>query len=183
MKWTLKFPANGIKCWLITCLCSLLSACSTDLTQYKANSPTFDLFGYFVGKTHAWGMVQDYSGLQTRRFEVAIVGQVSGNQLTLVEDFVFDDGEVDQRIWTITRLDNGQYQGEADDIIGVAHGAEQGNALQWQYDFELKMDDSTVTVTFDDWLYRQDDKHVFNLTKIKKFGIEVGTITLFFQKQ
>ncbi|ELV8625911.1 DUF3833 domain-containing protein [Vibrio cidicii] len=183
MKWTLKFPANGIKCWLITCLCFLLSACSTDLTQYKANSPTFDLFGYFVGKTHAWGMVQDYSGLQTRRFEVAIVGQVSGNQLTLVEDFVFDDGEVDQRIWTITRLDNGQYQGEADDIIGVAHGAEQGNALQWQYDFELKMDDSTVTVTFDDWLYRQDDKHVFNLTKIKKFGIEVGTITLFFQKQ
>ncbi|MFH4663836.1 DUF3833 domain-containing protein [Vibrio cidicii] len=183
MKWTLKFPVNGIKCWLITCLCFLLSACSTDLTQYKANSPTFDLFGYFVGKTHAWGMVQDYSGLQTRRFEVAIVGQVSGNQLTLVEDFVFDDGEVDQRIWTITRLDNGQYQGEADDIIGVAHGAEQGNALQWQYDFELKMDDSTVTVTFDDWLYRQDDKHVFNLTKIKKFGIEVGTITLFFQKQ
>ncbi|MBG0759049.1 hypothetical protein BOO22_06440 [Vibrio cidicii] len=172
-----------MKCWLITCLCFLLSACSTDLTQYKANSPTFDLFGYFVGKTHAWGMVQDYSGLQTRRFEVAIVGQVSGNQLTLVEDFVFDDGEVDQRIWTITRLDNGQYQGEADDIVGVAHGAEQGNALQWQYDFELKMDDSTVTVTFDDWLYRQDDKHVFNLTKIKKFGIEVGTITLFFQKQ
>ncbi|HHP5775402.1 TPA: DUF3833 family protein, partial [Vibrio parahaemolyticus] len=28
-----------------------------------------------------------------------------------------------------------------------------------------------------------DDKHVFNLTKIKKFGVEVGTITLFFQKQ
>ncbi|EJG1787633.1 DUF3833 domain-containing protein, partial [Vibrio parahaemolyticus] len=24
---------------------------------------------------------------------------------------------------------------------------------------------------------------VFNLTKIKKFGVEVGTITLFFQKQ
>lgn len=183
MKWTLKFPVNGIKCWLITCLCFLLSACSTDLTQYKANSPTFDLFGYFAGKTHAWGMVQDFSGQQTRRFDVTIVGQVSGNQLTLVEDFVFDDGEVDQRIWTITRLANGQYQGEADDIIGMAHGAEQGNALQWQYDFELKMDDGTVTVAFDDWLYRQDDKHVFNLTKIKKFGIEVGTITLFFQKQ
>ena len=33
------------------------------------------------------------------------------------------------------------------------------------------MDDSTVTVAFDDWLYRQDEKHVFNLTKIKKFGI------------
>ncbi|MBT0320050.1 DUF3833 family protein, partial [Vibrio campbellii] len=62
-------------------------------------------------------------------------------------------------------------------------GKEMGNALQWQYDFELKMDDSTITVSFDDWLYRQDDMHVFNLTKIKKFGVEVGTITLFFQRQ
>ncbi|NAX34755.1 DUF3833 family protein, partial [Vibrio sp. V29_P1S30P107] len=32
-------------------------------------------------------------------------------------------------------------------------------------------------------MYRQDEKHMFNLTKIKKFGIEVGKITLFFQKQ
>ncbi|HHP0478214.1 TPA: DUF3833 family protein, partial [Vibrio harveyi] len=46
-----------------------------------------------------------------------------------------------------------------------------------------KMDDSTIMVSFDDWLYRQDEMHVFNLTKIKKFGIEVGTITLFFQRQ
>lgn len=52
MKWTLKFPANGIKSWLIISLCLMLSACSTDLTQYKATSPTFDLFGYFAGKTH-----------------------------------------------------------------------------------------------------------------------------------
>jgi hypothetical protein len=83
----------------------------------------------------------------------------------------------------ITRLENNRYEGKADDIIGVANGQEQGNALQWQYDFELKMDDDTITVAFDYWLYRQDDRHVFNLTKIKKFGVEVGTITLFFQKQ
>ncbi|HHY0444508.1 TPA: DUF3833 domain-containing protein [Vibrio parahaemolyticus] len=162
---------------------ALLSACSADIDHYQSSTPTFDLFGYFEGDTKAWGMVQDYTEQQTRRFEVDIVGTVEGNTLTLVEDFVFDDGEVDQRIWVITKLEDGRYEGKADDIIGFANGKEQGNALQWQYDFELKMDDSTVTVAFDDWLYRQDDKHVFNLTKIKKFGVEVGTITLFFQKQ
>lgn len=31
--------------------------------------------------------------------------------------------------------------------------------------------------------YRQDDKRVFNLTKIHKLGLEVGRITLFFEKQ
>lgn len=162
---------------------ALLSACSADIDNYQSSTPTFDLFGYFEGETKAWGMVQDYTEQQTRRFEVDIVGTVEGNTLTLVEDFVFDDGEVDQRIWVITKLEDGRYEGKAEDIIGVATGAEQGNVLQWRYDFELQMDDSTVTVAFDDWLYRQDEKHVFNLTKIKKFGIEVGTITLFFQKQ
>ncbi|HHX8642489.1 TPA: DUF3833 domain-containing protein [Vibrio diabolicus] len=162
---------------------ALLSACSADIDNYQSSTPTFDLFGYFEGETKAWGMVQDYTEQQTRRFEVDIVGTVEGNTLTLVEDFVFDDGEVDQRIWVITKLEDGRYEGKAEDIIGVATGAEQGNALQWRYDFELQMDYSTVTVAFDDWLYRQDEKHVFNLTKIKKFGIEVGTITLFFQKQ
>ncbi|WP_329352547.1 DUF3833 domain-containing protein [Vibrio natriegens] len=161
----------------------LVSSCSAELDNYQATKPSFDLFGYFDGNVKAWGMVQDYSDKQTRRFEVEIVGTVQGNQLTLVEDFLFDDGEVDQRIWVITRLENNRYEGKADDIIGVATGQEQGNALQWQYDFELKMDDGTITVAFDDWLYRQDDRHVFNLTKIKKFGVEVGTITLFFQKQ
>ncbi len=160
-----------------------LSACSADIDNYRFSTPTFDVFGYFEGDIKAWGMVQDYTEQQTRRFEVDIVGTVAGDTLTLVEDFVFDDGEVDQRIWVITRLEDGSYEGKADDIIGVATGEEQGNALQWQYDFELQMEDSSVTVAFDDWLYRQDDRHVFNLTKIKKFGVEVGTITLFFQKQ
>ncbi|HCG6970849.1 TPA: DUF3833 domain-containing protein [Vibrio parahaemolyticus] len=165
------------------CVVVTLSACSVDIDNYQASTPPFNLFEYFDGNVKAWGMVQDYSEKQTRRFEIDIVGTITGDELVLVEDFVFDDGETDQRVWTISRAEDGRYTGKADDIIGFANGKEQGNALQWQYDFELKMDDSTVTVAFDDWLYRQDDKHVFNLTKIKKFGVEVGTITLFFQKQ
>ncbi|MFM2589557.1 DUF3833 domain-containing protein [Vibrio sp. TBV020] len=159
-----------------------LIGCSSDLDDYETSGPDFDLFEYFQGSTVAWGMVQDYTDKQTRRFEVKIEGSVEGNTLTLVEDFVFDDGEISQRIWVIERLEDGSYVGQADDIIGQATGREVGNALQWQYDFELQLDDSSVVVAFDDWLYRQDDEHVFNLTKIKKFGVEVGQITLFFQK-
>ncbi|MDW6092409.1 DUF3833 domain-containing protein [Vibrio rhizosphaerae] len=160
----------------------LITGCSADLKEYQASQPTFDLFGYFQGETHAWGMVQDYSGKQTRRFKVHIKGTVTGNTLTLAEDFVFHDGEKNQRIWTITRSADGHYQGRADDIIGVATGQEVGNALQWQYDFLLKTDDSEITVSFDDWLFRQDEKRLFNVTSIRKFGLEVGRITLFFEK-
>ncbi|QKU56125.1 DUF3833 domain-containing protein [Vibrio cholerae] len=169
------------KCWLLL-LCIWLSGCSAEIDDYRATTPKFDLFNYFVGTKHAWGMVQDYTEKQTRRFEVVIEGRIENNQLILVEDFVFDDGEKDQRIWTINRTADDEYEGQADDIVGTARGKEVGNALQWQYDFVLKLDSGDVQVHFDDWLYRQDDKRVFNLTKIRKFGLEVGRITLFFEK-
>ena len=167
-------------CWLMVTV--LLTSCSANLDEYDKSTPSFDLFGYFDGQSRAWGMVQDYTDKQTRRFVVDIIGEVDGDTLTLTEDFVFHDGETDQRIWTIKRLEDGSYEGTADDIIGVATGQTVGNALRWQYDFELEVDGSSYTVAFDDWLYRQDEDHLFNLTSIRKFGQEVGTITLFFQK-
>ncbi|WP_394247326.1 DUF3833 domain-containing protein [Vibrio profundi] len=161
----------------------VLSGCSSELSDYKETTPKFDLFQFFEGETKAWGIIQDYSDLQTRRFEVSIVGTVKGNEIKLVEDFRFDDGEVSQRIWNISKQDDESYEGRADDIIGVAKGKEMGNALHWKYDFEIPRGDSTIVVTLDDWLYRQDETRAFNLTKIKKFGLEVGAITLFFEKQ
>ncbi|MFH4618765.1 DUF3833 domain-containing protein [Vibrio furnissii] len=172
---------DTLKTWLLATVL-LLAGCSAELKEYQATQPAFDLFGYFHGETRAWGMVQDYSNKQTRRFQVVIQGQVADDTLTLVEDFVFDDGEQNQRVWTITRTADGHYQGTADDVIGIATGQEIGNALQWQYDFLLKTDDSEVTVSFDDWLFRQDDKRLFNVTTIRKFGLEVGKVTLFFEK-
>ncbi|MBY7942947.1 DUF3833 domain-containing protein [Vibrio fluvialis] len=172
---------HSLKAWSLALL-MLLVGCSAELKDYQASQPAFDLFGYFRGETRAWGMVQDYSDKQTRRFQVVIQGNVSGDTLTLIEDFVFDDGQESQRVWTITRTGDGHYQGTADDVIGVATGQEIGNALQWQYDFLLKTDDSEVTVSFDDWLFRQDEKRLFNVTTIRKFGLEVGKVTLFFEK-
>lgn len=171
--------------WMVAMVSSLLlmAGCSTDVGEYQQATPRFDLFEFFQGDLTAWGMIQDYSDKQTRRFEVQIQGQVDGDTLTLVEDFVFDDGETDQRVWVIKRVGNKRYQGQADDIVGVASGEEMGNVLQWKYDFELPRGDSTVTVTFDDWLYRQDDKRAFNVTKIRKLGFEVGRLTIFFEKQ
>lgn len=174
---------ENVKRYLVISSLFILSACSAELSDYRQSTPKFDLFEYFQGTTMAWGMVQDYSDKQTRRFEVAIQGSVDKDTLTLVEDFVFDDGEKSQRIWTITRTEDNQYIGIADDVIGEAKGQEIGNALQWQYDFVLKTDDGEIEVTFDDWLYRQDESRVFNITKIKKFGIEVGRVTLFFERQ
>ncbi|WP_073582911.1 DUF3833 domain-containing protein [Vibrio quintilis] len=171
--------------WAVVVLFAwVVFGCSADLKDYQSRSPAFDLFQYFEGETLAWGMVQDYTNKQTRRFYVSLQGTVNGDTLVLDEQFVYDDGEKETRVWTIQRLPEGRYRGTADDIIGVATGQESGNALRWQYDFRLKHgEDSETTVSFDDWLYRQDERHVFNLTSIRKLGVEVARVTLFFQKE
>jgi hypothetical protein len=168
---------------LLLALLFLLAGCSAEVSDYQHSKPTFDLFGYFSGETRAWGMVQDYQNKQIRRFEVVIQGDVVGNTLTLNEKFVYDDGERQTRVWHIIRNEDGSYQGTAGDIIGVAHGNTAGNAFNWRYDMDVKTDNGKVKLHFDDWLFRQDEKRLFNVTSLRKFGLEVAKVTLFFEKQ
>ena len=35
-----------------------LSGCSAEITEYRQQQPTLDIFQYFQGETQAWGMVQ-----------------------------------------------------------------------------------------------------------------------------
>ncbi|KLV03336.1 lipoprotein [Photobacterium aquae] len=160
-----------------------LFGCTASIEDYQGTKPDFDLFGYFDGRVKAWGMLQDRSGKQTRRFNVDIVGAVDGNVLTLTEDFVFDDGEQQRRIWVITHQGNGRYSGTADDVIGEAQGKIIGNALNWRYVLRVPVGDSSYDITFNDWMYLQDETHLFNTAEMTKWGFHVGQVTLFFEKQ
>ncbi len=161
----------------------MLTGCSSEINDYQHQQPQLDIFHYFRGKTEAWGMVQDRSGKQLRRYHVDIQGDVVGDPLTLNENFVYDDGEKQQRVWHIRRIGNDRYEGTAGDIEGVARGQAAGNAFNWRYSMNVKADGSTWLLHFDDWMYLQDDTHLFNKTAMKKFGITVATVTLFFTRK
>lgn len=161
----------------------LLAGCSAEINDYRTQQPALDIFRYFDGKSEAWGMVQDRSGKQIRRFHVEITGEVLGDTLTLNEQFVYDDGEKQQRVWHIRRTATDRYEGTAGDIEGVAHGQSTGNAFNWHYSMNVKADGSTWLLHFDDWMYLQDGIHLFNKTEMKKLGVTVATVTLFFTKK
>ena len=110
---------------------------------------------------------------------------VEGDTLTLVEDFLYDDGERADRTWVIRKTgteDGGivSYEGSAADVSGTASGRVAGHALNWEYDVELEMSGSEVKVHFDDWIYRQDEDVAINRAFISKFGIEIGSVTIVF---
>lgn len=160
------------------------TGCSdTDIRQYGGRTPEFDLFSYFSGQTKGWGMVQDRKGVLLRQFVVDIVGtQDEQENLVLEEDFYWSDGEQTRRVWTITRKGNNSFQGNAADVVGVARGVSSGNALNWQYDLEVDVDDSIWVLHFNDWMFLQPDGVLLNKAAMTKFGFRVGEVTIAFQK-
>jgi len=169
--------------WLAAA-CLLLAACaSPDVAQYQAAEPKLDLVHYFVGKTDAWGMFRKRNGEVVKRFHVEITGTHADGKLVLDEQFRYDDGSTQQRIWTLTQTSDGSWRGTAADVKGVAIGKVAGNALNWRYTLLLPVDGKTWEVQFDDWMFLMDEQSMLNRASMQKFGFELGEVTLFFRKR
>lgn len=170
---------------LMIFILSLLTGCSAvDMKSYSSNEPRLDLYDFFLGQTKGWGIVQDRKGTLTRQFTVDITGTVSSdNTLTLVEDFSWSDGEKSTRTWNLSKQDAHHFTGEAADVINSASGTLYGNVLNWQYKLNLKVDDSTWKIDFDDWMYLVSDNLLLNKAEMLKFGFKVGEVTIVFHKQ
>lgn len=161
-----------------------LSACSKiEMEQFKNNTPKLDLFSFFEGNTVAYGIFEDRFGNLKRQFRVNISGTIVDETLTLDEDFLYDDGEKDKRIWEIKKItekDKITYEGKAEDIEGIATGSISGNTLNWSYDIYLNIKGSNIKVHFNDWIYKQSENLAINRAYVSKFGINIGSVTLVF---
>ena len=169
------------KLFVLLILTSLMS-CATSLSEYKSSQPSLMMDSFFNGKLTAWGTFQDRNGKVLRRFQVDMIGTWDGNNGILDEDFVYDDGEKQKRIWRITKNPDGTFTGTADDVVGEAIGRSEGFALNWRYTMSLPVDDKVYEVQFDDWMYLVNAKNVINRASVSKFGLHVGEVTLFIQK-
>ncbi len=109
--------------FMALCVLVLLAGCGSMKPQdFAQKEPRFDVFEYFEGNSRAWGIFEDRFGKLRRQFTVDITGTVNDGVLTLEEDFLYDDGEQDRRVWTIRKTGEHSLSGEADDIIGTAAG-------------------------------------------------------------
>src|SRR5690606_38791463 len=117
------------------------------------------------------------------RFDVHMVGRWEGDSGVLEESFEYYDGKKQERIWRIQKLGPDRYEGQADDIIGIAKGEQSGNAIRWSYVMDIDVDGKVYRITFDDWMWMMDDGVLINRSYLKKFGFTVAELTLFMQKE
>jgi hypothetical protein len=161
-----------------------LAGCAgQDVEQYANEQPKLDVAAFFHGTTDAWGMFQPRNGDVVKRFKVEIEGKAEPDTLRLDEKFRNSDGSTDRRVWQLKRLPDGRWQGSAGDVKGQAYGEVAGNAFRWQYTLLLPVDGRTYEMQFDDWMYLIDECTMINRASMRKFGFELGQVTLMFRKR
>jgi hypothetical protein len=137
---------------------------------------------FFDGRLVARGQFQDIFGTVRRRFDVDIRGDWDGQRLRLVEDFVYEDGSTEQRIWTLRKTGDRTWEGTAPGVIGRATGREDGDRFNWGYTIDLPVPDGTLRVTFDDWMWLLSDDRLLNIAYMKRFGVDIGQVIITFEK-
>lgn len=162
---------------------TMLNACGTmSVEEFDQGQPELVLENYFSGKSRAWGLFEDRTGKVRREFVVDIDGVWDGETLTLNEDFVYSDGETENRVWVLRKTGPDSYAGTTENAVGEATGRSAGNAFNWSYDFNLSVGDSVWKVHFDDWMFLQPNGVLLNKAEVSRWGFKIGTVFLSFQK-
>ena len=165
--------------------CSLLAAgCHTMKPESFAGAePRFEPDKFFEGPTRSWGVIESRSGRPKSRFRTEMMGRREGKDLVITQDFTFEDGHKQQRVWRIRRIDGHRYEATANDVVGVSHGLAYGNTFHWEYTLALRPGNPLANVRFKLWMYLQaDGETMINRVTISKLGVIVAQTTEHFHR-
>ena len=161
-----------------------LSACSSvKVSDYADNQPQLDPETFFDGQLSAHGVIKDRGGKVIRYFNVDIKASWRDGIGTLEEDFVFDDGEQDRRVWTLTPSGKDRYIGTAGDVVGDGQISIAGNSMFLDYVLRIPYGDGTLDLRIDDRMYLVSPDVLINESRMIKFGLTVGEILLVIRRE
>jgi len=177
---------NIINSILLIIFVFLITNCSDNNKMkpedFKNKEPRLIIEEYFNGDVKAWGVLQNRFGKVTRQFSANLNGKWDGTKLILDEKFNWNDGEIQTRQWQITKIDENNYEGIAGDVVDKAKGYSYGSAFKFEYVLLVPIKGKEMKITFDDWIFMQDEKIAINKARMTKFGIKVAELTVVFVK-
>jgi len=150
-----------------------------------ASAKTLVLEEFFRGKTVGKGVFESGIAGVNRPFTVYLTGTWNPKTFTLRlrEDFVYEDGERDTKVWFFEKTGEGRYIGTRSDVKGpaiVTTGAD--GAIRFSYVAEVPLENGSTLLRFNDTLTQIDERTVRNTAHVVKGGFPVGTVDLTFKK-
>ena len=161
---------------------ALLASMLTIAVPAAAGASDFTLEGYFTGVTRAAGSFSAINGVK-RAFEVRLKGRFNGQLLTLVEDFVYADGEKARKTWKFTQKGPGLYTGTREDVVGMTTVRISGDTAKFTYLVDLDEGPGTNIVrVYDTMTLSADGKTIKNRALVTKYGLPVARVKVDFER-
>jgi hypothetical protein len=171
----------------LVALSLLALGCRTLKPQgFATASPRFEPEKFFEGPTRSWGVMESRTGKPKSRFETVMMGVRDGKDLVITQDFTFEDGHQQQRLWRLRRIDEHRYEATANDVVGVSVGEAYGNTFHWKYTVALRpghLLSRLANVHFELFMYlAADSETLINRVIVRKLGIILAETTEHFHR-
>lgn len=145
-------------------------------SDYAGKGPDFDLRRQLNGPILCEGVIYGPTGRVVSRFVADMHASWQGNVGTMTEEFRYDSGATQSRVWTLTLGNDGGIRAEAPDVVGVGQGAQAGSAMRLNY--RIRLPDSSGGHVLDtvDWMYLVENGTIINRSQFRKFGFKVAEL-------
>lgn len=153
-----------------------LTGCATRPASPAGPLAPITLDGAFAGRAVGAGVFRvDLTGSE-RRFRARLDGRLRGDRLTVVEDFLYDDGEENRLTWVFDRSGPGRWTGRREDTVGPAEVVELGTEVRLSYVVDFRAGDSVTRLGFEDVIYFGEGGRIINDAIVTRWGLPVGRV-------
>jgi hypothetical protein len=158
--------------------CLALAGCASVPASPTVGTRPVTLDRAFVGRKRGVGVFRVWLTGDERRFTARLDGRLSrgGQRLTVVEDFLYDDGQEDRLTWVFDRSGPGQWTGRRDDTVGEARVIEENGEIRLTYTADFKSLSGVTRLGFEDVIYLRDDGVIVNDAVVSRAGFPIGSV-------
>lgn len=163
-----------------------LAGCASTPAPPAQPGPSITLVSAFQGRTTGRGHFRVWLTGDERRFRARLNGTVTGPKgartLTVVEDFLYDDGQQDRLTWVFRETGPGRWTGKREDTVGEATVIEEDGQIRLSYTADFKSPSGVNRLEFEDILYARADGTIVNDAVVSKAGIAVASVRFLIQR-
>ena len=157
-----------------------LAACSATPAPPTNPGRPITLVSAFQGRSTGRGHFRVWLTGDERRFTAQLNGRVTGRAgarvLTVVEDFLYDDGQSDRLTWVFRETGPGRWTGKREDTVGEASVIEENGLIRLSYTADFRSPSGVNRLGFRDIIYGLPDGTIVNDAVVSRAGLAVASV-------